>query len=275
MLTPPPSSPQFVKISKMTSGLPYSSVLRSITASKGLPGLLDGFLPWGVLQSLGKGAAFGVAFAVASPLLLGLADEGRLPERAARVLAGGLAGGVQGYVLSPLLLLKTRVMTDAAFREAMPLRTTVARSFAVGGKVLRADGALGLMKGSNTFAFKRVFDWATRYLFAELCEQLLSARLGGAALSPGQKMLASLVGGGFSAVATLPLDTLLSKIQDAKNSGNAGSAFDMVRADYEAGGWGGLWGQYMVAWEARCLHVGLTTVALKTWTPMLFERLFE
>ena len=42
-----------------------------------------------------------------------------------QVVAGGLAGGFQGYVLSPLLLLKTRVMTDPVFRESMPALMTI------------------------------------------------------------------------------------------------------------------------------------------------------
>ena len=191
-----------------------------------------------------------------------------------QVLAGGLAGGFQGYVLSPLLLLKTRVMTDPVFRTKMPTSTTILRSFQVGANVLVNDGVLGLMKGSNTFAFKRVFDWSTRYYFAEVVEQVFESVIGHP-LDAKQKMAASLIGGSISAVSTLPLDSLLSKIQDAKNSGNADSAMTIIKKEYKQGGVKQLWNNYMVAWEMRCVHVGLTTVALKTWSPMVYAKLFN
>jgi hypothetical protein len=267
---------EFVKIYKMTNvDKSYGQIVRKITSEKGIVGIWDGFVPWGVLQSLGKGGAFGVAHAIVLPVMLGLYNEGKLPyKQLAEVIAGGLAGGFQGYVLSPLLLLKTRVMTDPVFREKMGTGETIVKSLAVGGKVLKNDGPIGLMKGSNTFAFKRIFDWATRFYFAELFEQAIQAYTG-VKLTDGQKMLASLLGGSLSAVSTLPLDSLLSKIQDAKNSGNSDGAIGMLRKEYQTGGVKGLWKNYMVAWEMRCIHVGLTTVALKTWSPMVYDIMYK
>lgn len=46
-----------------------------------------------------------------------LVEEGKISRMTAEVIAGGVGGGFQGFVLSPTLLLKTRVMTDPIFRE--------------------------------------------------------------------------------------------------------------------------------------------------------------
>ena len=54
---------EFLKIRMQTAtgDASYLSVLRDITAAKGIIGLWDGFCPWGVIQSVSKGAIFGMA----------------------------------------------------------------------------------------------------------------------------------------------------------------------------------------------------------------------
>ena len=112
-----------------------------------------------------KGGVFGLAHSVAKSYTLPLAKQGVLPDLVALTIAGGIAGGFQGYVLSPTLLLKTRVMTNPVFREKMSLLRTTLLSFTIGFVVVKNEGLLALMKGSNIFALKRVFDWSTRYFF--------------------------------------------------------------------------------------------------------------
>jgi hypothetical protein len=38
----------------------YGSVIRDITQQKGIGGLWDGFVPWGMVQAISKGAVFGL-----------------------------------------------------------------------------------------------------------------------------------------------------------------------------------------------------------------------
>ena len=45
---------EILKISKQVSADSYATILSRMTASKGVAGLLDGFLPWGMLQSCVK-----------------------------------------------------------------------------------------------------------------------------------------------------------------------------------------------------------------------------
>lgn len=264
---------EFTKISKQTNPhLSVGTILKKITSEKGIVGLWDGFVPWGVVQSIGKGGSFGIARGFITPLLMDLVDRDLLDEQSAKILIGGLSGVVQGYILSPTLLLKTRVMTDPAFREKMTGLATILKSFQVGARVVTKEGAFALMKGSNVFAFKRFFDWSTRFMFADMIESFVLARQG--ELSPTDKMVCSMVGGMISSVVTLPIDALVAKIQDAKKAGDGASPFEMIGQEYKEGGLKGLWNSYMKAWEIRALHVGLTTVCLKTWTPLAYDLIF-
>lgn len=267
---------EFLKIVMQTApeGTTYKDVLSNITAEKGLAGIWDGFVPWGVVQSIFKGGVFGLAHAVAASMLLPLSNDGTLPKQLALTLAGGIAGGFQGFVLSPLLLLKTRVMTNPVFREQMSLLRTTLLSLRLGLDVVHNEGFPALMKGSNVFALKRVFDWATRFYFADVFSKIILQFYAIAALTPAQKISADLLGGTASTLVTLPLDVLVAKTQDAKKAGQKTSAWDMLTQDYKEGGWNGLYKANMRGFEARLAHVCFTTVAMKTGVGIMYEALY-
>mmetsp|Transcript_25039 Transcript_25039/g.52052 ORF Transcript_25039/g.52052 Transcript_25039/m.52052 type:complete len:269 (-) Transcript_25039:389-1195(-) len=255
----------------------YADSIKSITSEKGLVGLWDGFIPWGIVQSVSKGAVFGMAHTLASQVLLPMAqgDDATLPLPVAMTLAGGIAGGFQGFALSPTLLLKTRVMTDPVFRENMSIWKTLYLSATIGYNVVRTEGVHSLMKGSGVFSTKRVFDWSTRYFFADWFEAVFSRSLKeGEVLSFSQKSAASLLGGVLSTYCTLPLDVLVSKIQDAKKAKDKVSALALFRQDIEEKGWNGVRNSYMRGFNARLLHVCLTVVVLKTLSPVVYNWLF-
>jgi Mitochondrial carrier protein len=267
---------EFLKIAMQTSpkGTTYAKVYKDITSEKGITGLWDGFMPWGVIQAVLKGGVFGLAYAMANKSLLPLADEGVIPLKLAQTLAGGIAGGFQGFVLSPTLLMKTRVMTNEVFRESMSLFETTWKSLVVGGDIIKTEGLGSLMKGANTFALKRVFDWSTRYYFADLFESVF-ASLKGSSLTFTEKMVASLLGGVASTILTLPLDVLVAKTQDAKKAGVKVSAWKLFSEELQQEGWSGLKGNYMRGFEARLAHVCLTTVVMKTVAPLVYDLLFK
>jgi hypothetical protein len=266
---------EFFKIVMQTSppGTNYASVFKDITSEKGLSGLWDGFVPWGVIQAVLKGGVFGLAYESAVKILKPLADEGKIPMKLAMTLAGGIAGGFQGYVLSPTLLMKTRVMTNEVFRESMSLWQTTWKSMVIGGDIIKQEGIGSLMKGANTFATKRVFDWSSRYFFADLCEALF-VHLKGSSLTVSEKSIASLLGGVASTILTLPLDVLVAKTQDAKKAGVKVSAWKLFSEELQTEGWGGLKNNYMKGFEARLLHVCLTTVVMKTMAPIVYNIVF-
>jgi hypothetical protein len=270
---------EFLKIVMQTApaGQTYAGTIRQITSEKGIGGLWDGFVPWGVIQAVWKGAIFGMAHAAAAGILLPIAKKGRMPMRLALTLAGGIGGGFQGYVLSPTLLLKTRVMTNPVFREKMsPFQTTML-SFCIGYQVVKSESLLTLMKGSNVFATKRVFDWASRFFFADMFETLflLIRNNNGQPLSVADKSLSSFLGGIASTIVTLPLDVLVAKTQDAKKAGMKVSAWKLFQEEVKEKGLSGVKKTYMQGFEARLLHVCLTTVVVKTLTPIIYEAIFE
>eukprot|EP00551_Chaetoceros_affinis_P010565 CAMPEP_0203668082 /NCGR_PEP_ID=MMETSP0090-20130426/4791_1 /ASSEMBLY_ACC=CAM_ASM_001088 /TAXON_ID=426623 /ORGANISM="Chaetoceros affinis, Strain CCMP159" /LENGTH=573 /DNA_ID=CAMNT_0050532425 /DNA_START=156 /DNA_END=1874 /DNA_ORIENTATION=+ len=258
---------EFLKIGMQTApvGTTYMSIMRRITDEKGIAGAWDGFVPWGVVQAIFKGGVFGLALSMAKTYLSPLAEKGILPEKAVATLCGGIAGGVQGFVLSPLLLLKTRVMTNPVFRENMTLLKTTYLSLTIGLEVARNEGILALMKGSDIFAVKRVFDWSTRYYFSEVFKMMMlkyGAGVNGV-LSPAEKIIASLLAGTVSTFMTLPLDVIVAKAQDAKKAGVKVSALETFLQDYKQGGWKGLYDANMMGFEVRLVHVCCTTVVMQ------------
>jgi len=270
---------EFLKIVMQTAppGTTYLSVVRDITSEKGLAGLWDGFIPWGIVQAVGKGGVFGLAHAVAKSYTTPLIKDGKIPAAVGLTLAGGIAGMFQGYVLSPTLLLKTRVMTNEVFRERMSLYKTTTESFKIGFKVVGNEGASTLMKGSNIFALKRFFDWSTRYFFSDMFEGIMlssGAMVEGGVLSPAGKIVASLLGGTASTIVTLPLDVIVAKSQDAKKAGVKVSPWKTFIKDYDEGGLKGLYDANMSGFEARLLHVCFSTVVMKTGTGILYDYLY-
>lgn len=269
---------EFLKIAMQTApiGTSYMSILKSITQEKGIAGAWDGFVPWGIVQSVCKGGVFGLAHAMAKTYLNPLVEKNLLPEQVAQTLAGGIAGGFQGFVLSPTLLLKTRVMTNPVFRENMSLLRTTLLSFKIGLEVAQKEGVLALMKGADIFAMKRVFDWSTRYYFKDVFSTLMLNLGAGAngALSTPEKIVASLLAGTASTLVTLPLDVIVAKSQDAKKAGVKVSAFETFMKDYKEGGMKGLYDANMMGFEARLLHVCFTTVVMQFGSPVMFDLLF-
>ena len=167
------------------------TIVRRVTATKGFAGTLDGFFPWGAMQAVAKGAVFSWGNAACAKALH---SDTSMSKETKTVVAGGVGGLVQGLVMSPLLLLKTRVMTDPAFRSSGGLLSTAAASAAGGGRIIATEGPRALFKGVGMFACKRDADWSTRYLFVVLVEEAMRASPG-AKLSDGQAVLASLAGG--------------------------------------------------------------------------------
>jgi hypothetical protein len=266
---------EFFKIVMQTSpaGTTYGKVYKDITRAKGVFGLWDGFAPWGVIQAVLKGGVFGLAHATASNLLLPLAEKGTIPMQLALTLAGGIGGGFQGYVLSPTLLMKTRVMTNSVFREKMSVWRTTWLSLCIGADVVKTEGFMTLMKGANVFAIKRVFDWASRYFFADVFEALFTS-MKGSALTTTEKSLSSLLGGVASTIVTLPLDVLVAKTQDSKKAGIKVSAWKLFKEELNEQGLSGLKDSYMRGFEARLLHVCLTTVVIKSWAPIVYNAMY-
>lgn len=223
---------ELLKIAKQThAGDSYLTLFRRVTANKGLAGVLDGFLPWGLLQSLTKGAVFGWGQAMSLKLL----SNTDMDPSLAMTLSGGMGGFVQGVFMSPLLLLKTRVITNPKFRATSNTWETARLSARVGMEVVAAEGVLALCKGMTVFSVKRFADWTTRYFFVVQVENLLKDDPADK-LSSGKAVFAALAGGTLSAFATIPLDVLVATFMQAGKAGKKVSIADTFKEVSAAGG---------------------------------------
>jgi len=244
--------------------------VKRVTATKGLAGTLDGFFPWGFMQAVAKGSVFSWGQAHSAQLLHNNHD---LTKNQKTIISGGAGGLVQGIVMSPLLLLKTRVMTDPAFRSSGGIFQTALASARVGGRIVATEGPLALMKGVGVFSFKRAADWTTRYLFVVMVEDAMRSTPQ-EKLSDGQVAIASLLGGSLSALSTIPLDVLVATFQQAGSAGKKVGVIQTFRDQIAAGGLGGSIKFATRGLGARCAHVSLTTLMMKTITSWVYDILY-
>jgi len=222
-----------------------------------------------------RGSVFGLAQAAALNSLQPLVKDGYFSAGTANIVAGGIGGGFQGFVLSPTLLLKTRVMTNPIFREKMSIVETTRRSTMVGMEVIRKEGAAALMKGSVVFSAKRVADWTTRYFFATWVEDVMFKR-GNAAhkLTTQEELISSLLGGTISSFATLPADVMVSQIQQAKKAGQRVSIVGVFKEQLAAGGIRGVTEFATRGFIARVAHVAFTTAIMKTGASVVYRMIY-
>ena len=263
---------EFLKIAKQTSSDSYLQITKNMTGKKGLIGILDGFFPWGFLQCAFKGAAFGFGQAQSKVMLDNLHW---FSNDTNTVLSGGLGGAIQGVVMSPLLLLKTRVMTDPSFRESGSMMQTAKASAQVGARVIKDEGVMALMKGVGVFSFKRFADWTTRYLFVVMTENILFKTQESQKLTLGQQTTAALVGGTLSALVTIPIDVMVATVQQANKAGQRVGIWETYKAQLQQGGMKGTFGFATRGLVARVAHVALTTLMMKTIASKVYDLLLR
>ncbi|KAJ0412696.1 hypothetical protein ATCC90586_002326 [Pythium insidiosum] len=264
---------EFIKIMKQTRPTEsYATLAREIVQSKGIVGIWDGFFPWGAIQGVAKGAVFAWGHALTKQTLQPFVDDGKVRNNVAEVIAGGMGGGFQGFVLSPTLLLKTRVMTDPIFRQNMTPAETTLKSFQVGMKVIQNEGIAALMKGSVVFSMKRVADWSTRFFFSVQSEEIFFKHGDpNKKLTNGEKMAASLLGGVGSTFCTLPIDVMVAQIQQASKAGAKVSVLETFQSEFKRGGIKQVAGFATTGFVPRLAHVCFTTMIMKTATSIVYE----
>lgn len=260
---------EVLKIAKQTSDLSYMQITKNMIKKKGLSGVLDGYFPWGSIQCFAKGATLGFGQALGRKML-----DGRVSDSTAETLSGGIGGGFQGFVMSPILLLKTRVITDPSFRGTGGTWQTTVAATKLGVELVQREGMMVLMKGAGTFTVKRIADWTTRFFFAEQVTNLARQSKGvdNNTLTFGEKMMCSLLGGVLSATVTIPIDVMVATIQDAGKAGQQVSIMKTFQDKIAQGGMRGLVEYSTRGYVARVAHVGLTTMLMKTVSSAVYQR---
>ncbi len=264
----PPSLPPWER-SKQTSNDSYPAIVKRVTGTKGLAGTLDGFFPWGLLQAVAKGSIFSWGQAFSMNYLRGVSSLSRDQQT---VASGGLGGFIQGVAMSPLLLMKTRVMTDPSFRTSGNIMQTAAASFGVAGRIVSTEGPQALFKGVTLFSMKRAADWTTRYLFVVMVENAM--RQPGQKLSNLEEAFASVAGGALSALSTIPMDVLVAAKQSAGSAGKSVGFLDTFKDKIAKDGLASTIAYSCKGLGARVLHVGATTLAMKKITTMVYDVIY-
>eukprot|EP00126_Sphaerothecum_destruens_P002673 Sdes_comp16103_c0_seq2m5320 len=258
---------EFLKIRKQTTNLSYLTLTKNMVHTKGFAGVFDGYFPWGSIMALVKGAVFSLGQSSGRQFL-----DGRVSDGIADVLSGGIGGGIQGFVLSPFLLLKTRVMTDPALSQNKGMWNTTVASCQMGAKVIQKEGFLSLMKGSLILATKRVFDWTSRFFFVVMLENFMLARNQNAQpLSTTQKLSCGLFGGILSATLTLPLDVIVATIQQSSKAGLKTSTLSIFKEQFSTKGFRGIFLFSSRGFLARVVHVAITTMLMKNMTHYVYN----
>mmetsp|Transcript_3900 Transcript_3900/g.5227 ORF Transcript_3900/g.5227 Transcript_3900/m.5227 type:complete len:286 (-) Transcript_3900:266-1123(-) len=201
-----------LKMEKQRTGAPYPKIIRMF-ASRGVPGIMAGAVPWGVLLGSSKGLFFGLGKACGESVL-----PPSIQGKSRAVSLGAFAGAFQGVGIAPFLLASTRV--NQAIAQGNKQATSLSYSFTILGNVIRTEGTQAITRGMGTNAFKRALDWVVRFYIREtLCDPIRERRSKG--LKPGEKvkltdidkLWTSLAAGGISVYVSTPLDRLLPLLQ--------------------------------------------------------------
>jgi len=233
---------------------------------KGVAALWDGFLPWGSVMAFFKGSVFGAAH-VASRNFLD--HNSPFSRQTNEVLSGGIGGAVQGIVISPTLLLMTRVVTDPGYRATEGTWETAKASTKLGREVALREGVQGLMKGSVVFSAKRACDWTSRFFFVELVSNAL---YGKAQKSTSQTAICGLTGGALSALATIPLDVAVAQAQQASQSGHKTSTIKLFQQQLKEQGAKKTLRFATQGVLPRVAHVAMSTLLMKSFTSWLYQK---
>lgn len=250
---------EIFKIKRQTTDKSMNEIYHLLTDKKGLFGIWDGFIPWGFLMSLCKGASFSFGHQCAYNFLISLPILSFLGPKGIDIISSGLGGFFQGIIMSPLLLLKTRVITHDKFRNISGgISQTIIASFKIGYEIITEQGIMGLTKGMKIFAIKRLCDWLTRFAFVETTMAVFFILFGiDCKNNVIWSTIAGLIGGTFSALITSILDVWTALTQDAKKANDDDVGFS---AAFKKGSKG----LYLRIW-----HVALTTVVMKNSVPFV------
>ena len=206
-----------LKMEKQRTGKPYPQIVRMF-AGKGIPGIMAGAVPWGVLLGSSKGLFFGLGKACGDSVL-----PASISGKSRSVAMGGFAGAFQGVGIAPFLLASTRV--NQAIATGTPGATSLAYSATVLNNVIREEGFQAITRGMGTNAGKRALDWVVRFYIRETLLDPIRAKRS-KSLRRGEKvqftdfekMWSSLAAGGISVYVSTPLDRLLPLLQQRDSS---------------------------------------------------------
>lgn len=170
--------------------------VKHVWSRGGVFGFYQGLIPWAWFEASTKGA-----------VLLAVMSEGEYQFRrlGASPFVAGIGGGMLGglsqayFTMGFCTCMKTVEITrskDAA--SGVPVKSTLQ----VFKEIWQREGIRGINKGVNAVAMRQMTNWGSRFGLARLAEDTIRTIRGKGKdekLTPIEKILSSIVGGGLSA----------------------------------------------------------------------------
>lgn len=176
----------------------------------------QGLIPWAWIEASTKGA-----------VLLFVASEAEYYARymGASEFGGGILGGITGGVAQAYATMGfcTCMKTVEITQHKMAAAGVKPQStFATFMDIYRKEGIRGINKGVNAVAIRQMTNWGSRFGLSRLAEGWIRSATGkqqSDKLSPGEKILASALGGGLSAW-NQPIEVIRVEMQSKKDDPN-------------------------------------------------------
>lgn len=206
----------------------------------GVAGFYQGLIPWAWIEASTKGAVL---------LFVSAEAEYRYKVLGASNFLAGMGGGITGGLAQSYLTmgfttcLKTVEITRSKQAGAgVPQQT----SLQVFREIFQKEGIRGINKGVNAVAIRQMTNWGSRFGFSRLAEDLIRNLRGKSEsqpLTPLEKVLGSVIGGGLSAW-NQPIEVIRVEMQSKTNDPNRPKNLSVVGAFKYIYGQNGIKGLY-------------------------------
>ncbi|KAH8129992.1 mitochondrial carrier domain-containing protein [Trichoderma asperelloides] len=194
----------------------FSTALGRIWGRGGPLGFYQGLIPWAWIEASTKGA-----------VLLFVASEAEYYARymGASEFGGGILGGITGGVAQAYATMgfctcmKTVEITQHKLAASGVKPPSTFQTFM---SIYNKEGIRGINKGVNAVAIRQMTNWGSRFGLSRLAEGWIRSATGkqqSDKLSPGEKILASALGGGLSAW-NQPIEVIRVEMQSKKDDPN-------------------------------------------------------
>ncbi|KAI3631150.1 hypothetical protein MIR68_010640 [Amoeboaphelidium protococcarum] len=181
-------------------GISMVESMKQVYSRGGVVGFYQGLIPWAWVEASTKGA---VLLFTASEMEYIFSSKFKFSPGTAGILAGCCGGIAQAYTTMGFC---TFMKTVEITRHKSPPGTADVGSIQIARDILRREGIRGINKGVNAVALRQCTNWGSRLGLSRIAENTIRSLRGDSedeirmkkALTPGQKILASTIGGGLS-----------------------------------------------------------------------------
>ncbi|BGP42058.1 hypothetical protein JCM10450v2_006144 [Rhodotorula kratochvilovae] len=206
------------------------TAVSNVYARGGLRGFYQGLIPWAWIESSTTG---GILLFTSSAVEHAATERG-MSRGAAGLLGGVLGGAAQAYLamgvctrMKTVEITRIKAAAPSPIPGQPPASVRVPSTWEMFRDIYRKDGIRGINKGVNAVALRQASNWGSRIGIARAAEQSIKEfkhKKPADPLSPGEKVLASAIGGGLGCW-NHPIEVIRVEMQSL----SASSAADPLR----------------------------------------------